>query len=128
MARFSVIVKRDFSAAHALEGDSGRCSRMHGHTWRVEARFSGPGTDQGGMLVDFDTAGATLHEVVAALDHRCLNELEPFVRVSPTAENVAFVVFERLDEKARQSAAFGDVRLESVTVWESRDSAAVYSA
>jgi 6-pyruvoyltetrahydropterin/6-carboxytetrahydropterin synthase len=128
LAQYSVIVKKSFSAAHSLVGHPGRCSRLHGHTWEVEARFTGDGTERSGMLLDFDTAGSALEEVVSTFDHRCLNELVPFDSDPPTAENVARVVFERLKEIADSTGDLGMAALESVTVWESRDSAAVYSA
>jgi 6-pyruvoyltetrahydropterin/6-carboxytetrahydropterin synthase len=128
LATYSVIVKKTFSAAHSLEGHPGRCSRLHGHTWEVEARFTGDQTDRSGMLLDFDTASGALEDVVSALDHQCLNDLVPFDSVPPTAENVARVVFERLKEITLSAGDFGVAALESVTVWESRDSAAVYSA
>lgn len=115
---YRIGVSKTFSAAHRLEGHPGRCSSLHGHTWKVEAVFSAPQIE-GGMLVDFDDARAALGEVIAPYDHSYLNEVAPFDAVPPTAENVAREMFGRLEERAR--SAGWNARLESVTVWESPD-------
>src|SRR5450756_2797471 len=116
---YRIGVKCRFSAAHRLEGHRGRCSRLHGHSWMVEAVFAADEISSGGMLLDFDDARAVLEDVVAPFDHCFLNEVEPFDRVAPTAENVARVVFEHLDSRARGSS--WPAELESVKVWESED-------
>ena len=116
---FTVGVRKQFGAAHRLEGHPGRCSRLHGHTWEVEAVFQGEGTGPSGMLVDFEEAAGALDAAVADLDHTCLNDLEPFASTPPTAENVALLVFERLEEAS--GAGGWNAAPARVTVWESRD-------
>ena len=121
---YRIGVECRFSAAHRLEGHRGRCSRLHGHSWRVEAVFAADEISSGGMLLDFDDARAALEDAVAPFDHRFLNEVEPFDRVAPTAENVAREVFDRLDSRA--SGSSWRAGLESVKVWESEDAWASY--
>jgi 6-pyruvoyltetrahydropterin/6-carboxytetrahydropterin synthase len=121
---YRIGVECRFSAAHRLEGHPGRCSRLHGHSWRVQAVFASDETSSGGMVLDFDEAGAALEDAVSLFDHCYLNEVEPFDKVPPTAENVAREVFERLD--SRVSDSIRPARLESVTVWESDDAWASY--
>ena len=121
---YRIGVECRFSAAHRLEGHKGRCSRLHGHSWRVEAVFTAGEISSGGMLLDFDDAGTALEGVVAPYDHCFLNEVEPFDKVPPTAENVAREVFERLHTRVHD--ALRPARLESVTVWESEDAWASY--
>lgn len=49
---------------------SRRCSRnAHGHSYRVEFLFEGPGADNGQMLVDFGFLKKYLHPFVDAFDH-----------------------------------------------------------
>ena len=120
----SVGVRKQFSAAHRLEGHPGKCSRLHGHTWSVLAVFSGEEVGSDGMLLDFDDAGEALQEVVDDFDHVLLNDVEPFDSLPPTAENVARVIFERLKRKGRWRASRGNAELAAVTVWESPDSSA----
>ena len=91
----------------------------------VEAVFAADEISSGGMLLDFDDARAVLEDVVAPFDHCFLNEVEPFDRVAPTAENVARVVFEHLDSRARGSS--WPAELESVKVWESEDAWASFN-
>jgi 6-pyruvoyltetrahydropterin/6-carboxytetrahydropterin synthase len=114
---YRIGVKCQFSAAHRLEGHPGKCSRLHGHTWTTEAVFAARELGPLGLALDFEEARGALEEVVAPFDHTCLNETEPFDSVAPTAENVARVIFERLQEKVR--GAGWPVGLQSVTVWES---------
>jgi 6-pyruvoyltetrahydropterin/6-carboxytetrahydropterin synthase len=119
-------VKKQFSAAHRLEGHPGKCARLHGHTWYVEAVFSTPEVGPDGMVLDFETARLMLDEVLGPFDHQYLNELEAFSSVRPTAENVARTVFKGLLVEAEKKAI--GVHMEKVTVWESPDSWASYSS
>jgi 6-pyruvoyltetrahydropterin/6-carboxytetrahydropterin synthase len=123
---YRIGVKCTFSAAHRLEGHAGRCSRLHGHSWRVEAVFTADEISTGGMFLDFDDAMRALEDTVAPFDHCYLNEVEPFDSIPPTAENVAREIFERLDSHARRSEWTGT--LESVTVWESEGAWASFGA
>jgi 6-pyruvoyltetrahydropterin/6-carboxytetrahydropterin synthase len=121
---YSIGIKRQFSAAHRLDGHPGRCSNLHGHTWTVEAVFTATDVGESGMVVDFEEAGAALDEAVGKYDHVCLNDVEPFDSVPPTAENVARVIFGIL--RSQPAHAEWPARLESVSVWESADARATY--
>ncbi len=123
---YLVAVRRQFSAAHRLEAHPGKCSQLHGHTWMVEASFDGPRVGEDGMLLDFEELADALEEIVADLDHTCLNDLPPFYEIPPTAENVARLIHERLEELAEGRDAWENTRLASVTVWESPDARATY--
>ncbi len=121
---YRIGVKRRFNAAHRLEGHEGKCARLHGHTWCVEAVYSSAGVGDEAMVLDFELVREMLDNVVGPLDHRYLNEIEPFDSVRPTAENVARVVHARLllEIKTRRLP----VDLVEVTVWESPDTWASY--
>jgi 6-pyruvoyltetrahydropterin/6-carboxytetrahydropterin synthase len=119
-------VKRQFSAAHYLQGQAGKCSRMHGHTWEVEAVFKAGELGTGGLVVDFADVGEALEDAIEAFDHVCLNDVKPFDVVEPTAENVARELFARLEDKSRPAS--WQAELESVTVWESRGAWASFTA
>jgi 6-pyruvoyltetrahydropterin/6-carboxytetrahydropterin synthase len=121
---YRVGVKKRFSAAHRLEGHEGKCSRLHGHTWCVEAVFSSVEVGREGMAIDFDVAGSILEKVIAPYDHRYLNELEPFTSLRPTAENVARVLFTGVLKEIEGGGH--PIRLAEVKVWESPDSWASY--
>lgn len=122
---YRVGVTRRFDAAHRLEGHPGKCSQLHGHSWVVEAVLASKVTGQDGMVLDFEQAGGALSDAVASFDHVCLNEVAPFDKEAPTAENVARVVFMRLLERIERES--WPVKLESVAVWESEGARATFS-
>ena len=76
----------------------------------------------GGVLVDFGEIKAHLAEVIKKLDHKFLNELDYFSDGNPSSENIAKYVAETLKEKIAQT----DIRVSSVTSWESDDACATY--
>lgn len=64
-----------FDAAHQLDTlpATHKCSRMHGHTYRVELTIAGPLDDQG-MVIDYDTLDAIVAPIIDRVDHRILND------------------------------------------------------
>ena len=81
--------------------------------------------DKLGMLIDFKLAKAALMEVLAALDHQYLNELEPFRVINPTAENLAQYIYRVLEKHELFQA--GSAYLAAIRVWESAHSSVTYS-
>ena len=95
---FEIKVKAEFEAAHRIAGYPGKCDRLHGHNWVVEAAVRGCRLDSLGMLLDFKELKKALKEEVSQLDHRYLNELEPFgVALNPTAENLAHWICDHIE-------------------------------
>jgi 6-pyruvoyltetrahydropterin/6-carboxytetrahydropterin synthase len=85
-----------FEAAHRLThlAEGHKCSRLHGHSYRVEVRVAGPVAEDTGWVMDFaeiKDAFAPLHD---QLDHRYLNEVVGLG--NPTSENVARWIWDRL--------------------------------
>ncbi len=118
---YSLTVKDHFDAAHSLRGYDGECSRLHGHTWDVEVTVEGETLDGVGILYDFKRLKADLREVLDAYDHQHLDEVAPFDAMNATAENLARVVFERV-----QVVVATGVRVSEVAVWESPIARLVY--
>lgn len=106
-------VKSKFQAAHFLENYKGKCERVHGHTFHVEAEIRVTELDEAGIGVDFTEIKKKLDEILP--DHTHLNEVYDF---APSAENISRHLFGQLRE------LFPILRL---TVWESEDAAATYS-
>ena len=121
---FEMQVKGTFDAAHQLRNYIGKCSRLHGHTWTVELKVRGETLDDIGMLVDFGELNRLLKATLESLDHQNLNEIPPFIKVNPTAENIAKYLYETLAVQPLFEA--GGARLSSVCVWESPHSAVCY--
>lgn len=118
---FEVKVTADFSAAHSLRGYKGKCEELHGHNWKVEVQVSSPGLNQMGMVLDFKVLKDMLKRIITDLDHKHLNKLDFFKKVSPTSEQIAKYIYDRL---ARRCQA--DIKIKKVTVWESNNSSASF--
>jgi len=121
---FELTISVNFEAAHYIKDYPGKCNRLHGHNWKVEVSIYGTKLDELGMLVDFRELKATVNKIMVTLDHYCLNDIEPFCSMNPTAENISKYIYEQLTETKEFD---NDVKLRSVRVWESQSSAASYS-
>lgn len=85
-----------FEAAHRLTSlpPEHKCSRLHGHSYRLEVHVAGEVDRTSGMVTDFADIKAAAKPISDQLDHQYLNELEGLE--NPTSENVARWVWERL--------------------------------
>ena len=57
-----------FSAAHLLLNYEGKCSKLHGHNWKVVIKVEGEPDKESGILIDF----TQLKNIVEELDHKIL--------------------------------------------------------
>jgi len=109
-------ITREFSfeAAHRLPNvpSTHRCYRMHGHSYRVEAKLKGSVDPVTGFVIDFFEIETTFAPVITQLDHRCLNEIEGLE--NPTAENIAIWIWERVKS--------GLPQLSAIRIYETNDS------
>lgn len=125
---FELSIKRRFAAAHRLEGYSGQCAALHGHTWTVEAVVEGESTDSCGMLIDFKILKEMVDGIIIELDHTCLNDVRHFAgagaAINPTAENLAVYIFNMIKEQLKEISP--EIRVRGVRVWESPDASAYY--
>ena len=115
---YEITIEDTFDSAHCLRGYDGQCSNLHGHTYRVQARFRFRELDASGMTVDFRKAKESLRSATDYLDHAYINELPEFSIHNPTAERIARFIFDCV--KAIHS------ELASVSVWETPTSCATY--
>ena len=106
-----------FEAAHVLPHHSGKCARLHGHSYRLDVALEGPLQASGpatGMVEDFDVVSRVVKAaVINDLDHRSLNELMD----NPTAENILVWIWSRLVRELPQ--------LDELTLWETPRACAV---
>jgi 6-pyruvoyltetrahydropterin/6-carboxytetrahydropterin synthase len=112
-----------FAAAHNLINYEGDCENLHGHNWKVEVVVATENLDKAGLGLDFKVLKAKTRAILDTLDHKYLNDLEPFKHQSPSSENIARYLFEELCE----SFSGDDVMVDSVNVWESDNACASYS-
>ena len=120
MPSYRLRVRGRFEAAHHLTSYRGSVEPVHGHSWRVEAFLETDRLDDDGLAWDFVEVKTALVALCAELDHRDLNTVAPFTRISPTTERVAAWFFDRLAE------ALPGAPLAEVEVWEGPDCSAVY--
>ncbi|MBU1148115.1 MAG: 6-carboxytetrahydropterin synthase QueD [Candidatus Omnitrophica bacterium] len=118
---YEILVKADFSGAHNLRGYRGKCEKLHGHNWKIEARFESDSLNDIGIAADFKALKAKLNNVLKKLDHSHLNKSTFFKKQNPSAENIARYIFEELQKSIKK-----DVSVKSVSVWESDTSCASY--
>ena len=111
---YELTVKSHFDAAHALRDYPGECQKLHGHTWDVEVTVAGNQLDEIGIVYDFKTLKNDLSVVLGEYDHAYLNDVAPFDRLTPTAENLARVIYERMAQTVDPR-----VSVVEIAVWES---------
>ena len=119
----ALLILTAFAAAHNLINYHGDCENLHGHNWKVEVTVSARELDKSGPGIDFKVLKGETRALLETLDHKYLNDLEPFKTVSPSSENIARHLFEAL--AARLDNA--NVTVERVNVWESDYACASYS-
>jgi len=119
---YTIRIARTFAGAHYLKGYHGKCETLHGHNWRVEAKFTCKKLDNIGISIDFKIAQSALASILDELDHTLLNNHHAFKRINPSAENIANYIFKKLSKKIQNPS-----RVKSVTVWESENASAEYS-
>jgi 6-pyruvoyltetrahydropterin/6-carboxytetrahydropterin synthase len=90
---YTVRKQFSFSASHQLHlpYDS-PCNRLHGHNYLVELCLASHGTNDLGMVVDYNDMKPFGEYIDTHLDHHHLNEVLPGVHT--TAENLAKHLYE----------------------------------
>jgi 6-pyruvoyltetrahydropterin/6-carboxytetrahydropterin synthase len=116
-------VKAHYDAAHFLRSYRGKCEKLHGHRYVVEAALAFEELGEGGMAYDFGEAKRHLRAIAEQLDHENLNELDAFRERETSAENQARHVYDAL--KARLGAVADNLLW--VRVWETPEQWAQYS-
>jgi 6-pyruvoyltetrahydropterin/6-carboxytetrahydropterin synthase len=93
------------------------CSRLHGHSFRIEVHVSGPLDASFGWVVDFAEIDAAWQPIHARLDHRYLNDIAGLE--NPTSELLSMWLWVQL-----KPALPG---LSRIVVMESHDSGCTYA-
>jgi 6-pyruvoyltetrahydropterin/6-carboxytetrahydropterin synthase len=114
--RFTVKVSARFEAAHFLREYRGISEPLHGHSYKVEADLAARagGVDSDAIAVDFVSARRKLEALAKTLDYGCINDVPPFDRINPSAENIA----EWFARELGTAVAGEDAVVQAVTIWE----------
>lgn len=144
----TVRVTKEFSfeMAHALQGYSGKCAHIHGHSYHLTVTVAGRTITEEqdpnlGMVVDFSDLKRIVNEqIIAIFDHALvLNEKDPLLSIlekekggnpqivraafQPTSENLLLEFVKRLREKI-----IAPLSLHSMTLRETPSSYASWFA
>lgn len=119
---FEIYVQAHFSAAHALRGYPGDCSRTHGHNWIIDVFVKCKKLNEIGIGVDFRDIKKGVKDVLKGLDHFNLNELPPFNEHNPTSENIAKFLYIQLGKRLNSDV----VNVSKIKVSETPGAGAFY--
>jgi 6-pyruvoyltetrahydropterin/6-carboxytetrahydropterin synthase len=123
---YEVTVEDSFAAGHYLRDYKGKCENPHGHNYKVRVTLTGPTLDKAGLLLDFKDLKNVMKHVIDRLDHQMLNEVEPFIVLNPSAENLAKYFYDQTNGRLK-SLTSGRVAVKDVTIWETDSTTARYS-
>lgn len=113
-AQYTLKILTDFASAHTLRDYPGDCRRMHGHNWKLEVEVVADRLDNTGMGVDFRVIKNAARDLAKTLDHYYLNDIPPFDKINPTAENIAAYFYSGLSQTLNKP----NLRVSAVTLWE----------
>lgn len=103
---YCLTVRDHIMIAHSFRGEIfGPAQRVHGATYVIDVGFKRAELDADGLVVDIGLASTLLHELLAELNYRNLDEEAIFDGRNTTTEFMARVVFDRM------AAAIRDGRL-----------------
>jgi len=108
--KVTVCRKEHFNAAHRLYNPTwsqsknnelyGKCNNpnFHGHNYELIVKLTGTVNPETGYVYDMKVLSNLIRkEVINKFDHRNLNlDTEEFKNLIPTAENIAYVIWNRL--------------------------------
>lgn len=82
-----MIISKEFKmcCSHVLPRHPGKCSRLHGHNYKVVVGLGGVVNGETGFVLDYGELSAILRPIVERFDHQHLNL---FIKY-PSAENLA---------------------------------------
>ena len=111
--RIAATRKAHFNAAHRLHNPAwsdeknrtvfGLCNNpnYHGHNYEIEVTLIGETDPETGFLIDLKVLKELIEEEVEQhFDHKNINiEVPEFENLNPTAENICFVIWQRLRKR-----------------------------
>jgi 6-pyruvoyltetrahydropterin/6-carboxytetrahydropterin synthase len=120
---YFITVEKDFDAAHFLRNYRGKCENLHGHRYVVRVTIKATKLDDNGLAYDFTALKQELGEILARFDHTNLNDITPFDKINPSAENIATTIYKKLKPKLKGEP----VTIDKIEVWESPTSKVTYT-
>jgi 6-pyruvoyltetrahydropterin/6-carboxytetrahydropterin synthase len=90
---YDVTVKTGFSAAHQLRLYDGKFENLHGHNWTAQVTVEADELNPIGVGIDFVELKEMVERILSRLDYQNINEISPFDKENPSAENIARWLF-----------------------------------
>ena len=90
---YDVTVKTGFSAAHQLRLYDGKYENLHGHNWTAQVTVEADELNPIGVGIDFVELKKVVEGTLSRLDYQNINEISPFDKENPSAENIARWLF-----------------------------------
>ena len=119
---YEVTVKTGFSAAQQLRLYDGKYENLHGHNWSAVVAVEADELDAMGVGIDFVRLKKFVEEILGELDYQNINEIPPFDKQNPSAENIARWLFLKLKEKVNTPGT----RVKRVEIYEMEGCGASY--
>jgi 6-pyruvoyltetrahydropterin/6-carboxytetrahydropterin synthase len=122
---YEITVEKHIDAAHYLRGYKGKCENLHGHRYKIVVKVSAPKLNKIGLAYDFTDLKKHLGEILERYDHTCLNDVKPFDKINPSAENLAAMIYNELNKKLAKEVDAPE--LSAVEVYETPEQGVKYS-
>jgi len=119
---YEVKINTTFSAAHQLRGYNGKYENLHGHNWGATVLVEAKELDSIGVGIDFVVLKKKVESILSKLDYQNINEIPPFDQKNPSAENIAYWVFQELKADIGSST----VKVKRVEIRELENCGAAY--
>jgi 6-pyruvoyltetrahydropterin/6-carboxytetrahydropterin synthase len=119
---YEVKVETQFSAAHRLKCYDGKFENLHGHNWTASVVVEAEKLDSIGVGIDFIVLKEKTLKILSNLDYKNINEVPPFDKENPSAENIARWVFNQLRDDINGEG----VRVKRVDIQEMPGCGAAY--
>jgi 6-pyruvoyltetrahydropterin/6-carboxytetrahydropterin synthase len=110
MGMYEISVEKHFDAAHYLRDYKGKCENLHGHRYTIVAKLSVDKLNDIGLAYDFTDLKRHLNDILERFDHTCLNDVKPFDKINPSAENIAATIYKELKKKLKADPTYPEPR------------------
>ena len=119
---YAVTVKTGFSAAHQLRLYDGKYENLHGHNWTAQVTVEADELNSIGVGIDFVELKEMVNKILSRLDYHNINEIPPFDKENPSAENIARWLFLELKTQIDTEST----RIKRVEIYEMEGCGASY--
>ena len=110
---YCLSIESKISAAHQLRDYDGPCARLHGHNWKIKVEVTAEKLNDVGIAIDFSELKNITWKVIGKFDHNNFNNIAPFDKQNPTAENIAKYFYHELAQLLPR-----DIDLSYIEIWE----------